>query len=227
MPTLQIMPSLLAADIGRLREECIRAVEAGADGIHLDIMDGHFVGNLSFGTNVVAMARDCVNTHLSVHLMLTQPHLHAEAFLEAGADTLLFHVEAESEIRPLLKVIERGGKRPGLTLNPETPAAAVLEYLPDLSEVLCMTVHPGFGGQQFLETALPTMRRLRAAAPKLDISVDGGVDDRTAPLAAEAGANILIAGTYLFRAADMKAEIQRMRSESEKRRKANDVPPVR
>lgn len=213
-PTIQILPSLLAADFGRFREESRRAETAGADALHLDIMDGHFVRNVSFGPDVVRMARGAVRMPLSVHLMMERPDLYVRAFVEAGASLLLIHQEAPCDVAGTLREIRSLGITPGLTLNPETPADLAFPLLDAglADEVLCMTVHPGFGGQSFLATVLPKLAVLRRRYPVLDLSVDGGIGVETAARAAAHGANAFIAGTTLFRAADMPGEIARMRS---------------
>jgi ribulose-phosphate 3-epimerase len=208
---IRILPSLLAADPGRLEEACLRSEKAGADGMHIDIMDGHFVRNLSMGPDVVRMARRCTKFHLSVHLMVTHPQHYAETFIKAGADTLLIHIESQCQHKELLAEIRRLGARAGITLNPETPAESVFDLLPNVDEVLCMTVHPGFGGQGFIESVLPKMRQLRLKAPAIDISVDGGVSDDTAALSAAHGANIFLAGTWLLSKPDLAGAIRSMK----------------
>lgn len=211
---IQILPSLLAADLGRLADECRRAAAAGADQLHLDIMDGVFVHNISFGPEVVAMVRRAApDLPRNVHLMLARPHEYVESFISAGATTVLIHVEARCNVAATLADIRRRGARAGLTLNPETPAELAAPYLRAglADEVLCMTVHPGFGGQSFIAEALANVRAVRALAPEVDVSVDGGINDETGAAAAQAGANFLIAGTTLFRAPDMLAAISRMR----------------
>lgn len=193
-----ILPSLLAADIGHLEAACRLAEAAGADGLHIDIMDGHFVPNLSMGPDVVRMARRCTRLPLSVHLMMTRPDWLLAAFLEAGANTILVHVEAQGHPDRLLPEIRKNGCRAGVTLNPETPAAAAIPFLDRVDEVLCMTVHPGFGGQPFIPEVLPKIAMLRERAPGLDLSVDGGLTEETAAQAAAAGANVFLVGTSLF-----------------------------
>jgi ribulose-phosphate 3-epimerase len=212
---IRILPSLLAADFGHLAAGCIKAVESGGDALHLDIMDGHFVPNLSMGPDVVAMARRTVDCELHVHLMMSRPDLYLKRFIEAGADTLLIHIEADCDVPAALVAIRSLGARPGITLNPETPVEQVLPVLDLVDDVLCMTVHPGYGGQSFMESVMPKMRRLyehsRSRTMNYDISVDGGIDLKTAPVAAANGAALFIAGTSLYKALDMAAAVKAMR----------------
>ena len=214
---MRILPSLLAADTGRLAEEARRAESAGADELHLDIMDGHFVPNLSFGPDVVAMARRTVGIPLNVHLMLSRPDLYVRRFAEAGADALQIHVEASCDVAATLRAIRDLGVRPALVLNPETPAEALRPLLPLADEILCMTVHPGYGGQAFMTEVLPKVREVRrmlaeAGRPEnFPVMVDGGVAAGTIRACAEAGANAFVAGSALFRRADMAAAIRELR----------------
>ena len=211
MPTIQIQPSLLAAPVGRLEEGCRRAYEGGADGLHIDIMDGHFVPNLSLSPEVVRMAKAATPLYLSVHLMCSRPSVLLPLFLEAGSDLIQVHVEAEDAPGPLLQQIRAAGRRAGIVLNPETPAEAAWPYLDQVDEILFMTVHPGFGGQAFLPHVLPKIAEVRQRVPQLDLSVDGGINDETAARCARAGINIFIAGTHLYRQADMAAGIRTLR----------------
>jgi len=211
-----ILPSLLAADFGHLADGVKQADDAGADGVHIDIMDSHFVPNLSMGPDVVAMANRTTEIPLSVHLMMSKPAAYLERFIKAGADILLIHIEIEGDIPGMLRQIRQMGARPGITLNPDTPAEAVYEVLPDVDEVLCMTVHPGYGGQKFIEAVLPKIRTLRSHIKSqglmVDINVDGGIDMQTVRPAAAAGANVFVAGTSLYRAANMTESVAAMRA---------------
>ncbi len=214
---MRILPSLLAADTGHLAAEALRAETAGADALHLDIMDGHFVPNISFGPDVVAMARRTVRLPLNVHLMLSRPDRYVERFVSAGADTVQIHVESECDVAATLRAIRALGVHPALVASPGTPAEALAPYLALVDEVLCMTVHPGYGGQAFLSEMLPKVARLRAMLSALGrpddfpLMVDGGVSLRTIRPCAEAGANAFVAGHALFHAADMAADIAAMR----------------
>lgn len=211
----EILPSLLAADFGRLADEILRAEASGAEALHLDVMDGHFVPNLSFGPDVVALAAKVApGFHRNVHLMMTRPDLYLEAFAKAGAHTIQIHVESDCDIHAQLKRIRSMGLRNAIVLNPETPADRLYPYLDEVDGILVMTVHPGYGGQAFIEECMPKVSRLRELRPALDIMVDGGINDKTAVVAAKAGANQFVAGSYLFRQADMKATVDSMREET-------------
>lgn len=217
---VQILPSLLAADYGRLADACRHAEACGGDELHLDLMDGHFVPNISFGPDIVTMARRSCGLPLSVHLMFTHPDRYAQRVMAAGAGTVLFHVEVERPIGALLEAIRAAGVRPGLTLNPATPAAAVFPYLDRCGQILCMTVDPGYGGQPFMEHVLPKVAEIRREADRigrhdLSIMVDGGINRATAARCTVAGADALVAGSSLFGAPDMAAAIREMRAAAE------------
>lgn len=213
-----ICPSLLAGDFGALRESARAAEAAGADALHMDIMDANFVPNLSMNSDVVKMAARAAAIPMHVHLMMIQPENYLRRFIEAGAHTLSIHVEARGDIPAALRAIRALGAHPGLAINPETPAEALFEFLPLVDEVLCMTVHPGFGGQKFMPEPLPKIaalhrRRRRGGSGEcaFRLAVDGGVDAATVRAVAEAGAEVIIAGSALYRAPDMAAEINTLR----------------
>lgn len=209
---IQVLPSFLAADLGHLADELRRAEASGADAIHLDIMDPTFVPNMSFGPSIVDFCRrTCPNFYRNVHLMMNRPDLYLEAFAQAGAQTIQIHVEADCDLHTELRRIRARGLRNAIVLNPETPVARLEPYLGEVDEILVMTVHPGFGGQRFIADCLPKLAYLRRRLPTIDLMVDGGVDAETAPLAARAGANQLVAGSYLFRQPDMAAAVAGLR----------------
>jgi ribulose-phosphate 3-epimerase len=210
---IEILPSLLAADFGRLAEEIQRAEASGSEALHLDIMDAHFVPNLSFGPDVVALAkRVAPNFYRNVHLMMSRPDLYLEVFAAAGAQTIQIHVEADCNLHTELKRIRSMGLKNAIVLNPETPVERLMPYLGEVDEVLVMTVHPGYGGQKFIADCMSKVAFLRERCPELDIMVDGGINGETAIVAAEAGANQFVAGSYLFKQSDMKAAVDSMRA---------------
>jgi len=218
---IQILPSLLAADFGNLEAGARKAESSGGDALHIDVMDGHFVPNISMGSAVVEMAHRSVKIPLSVHLMITDPDRYVEKFVEAGADSLFIHIESECDVAKTLDTIRELGARPGITLNPETPVGAIFPVIGHADEVLCMTVHPGFGGQEFIREVLPKIRAVRNYANSngmadLDILVDGGIDVHTVTDCASHGANAFVAGSSLYGAADMTAEIDLMRRNATK-----------
>lgn len=206
-----LAPSLLSADFVRLAEDIARVEAAGADWLHLDIMDGHFVPNLTFGPPIVAAIRKISKLPLDVHLMVTNPAALVEQFAEAGADYLTVHVETEPHLHRLVNRIRELGVKPAVTLNPATSVDLLDEILSEVDMVLVMSVNPGFGGQKFIPASLDKIRRLRQKLKRLDrqvlIEVDGGVNQATAPQLIEAGADVLVAGSAVFGNADMKATI--------------------
>lgn len=209
---IQIAPSLLAADWLRIGEEVQDVQRAGADRLHLDVMDGHFVPNLTMGPKMAEAVARVATIPLDVHLMIDNPGDHLEAFAEAGADIIGFHVEVVDDPPAMARRLHDRGIGASLVLNPDTDPAAVLPYLQDVDQVLVMSVYPGFGGQSFLEHTLESARRFRAAGrPELDIEIDGGINGETAPRAVQAGVNILVAGTAIFGAADRAQAIDGLR----------------
>ena len=180
------------------------ADQAGADRVHVDVMDGHFVPNLSMGAPIVQSLRRVTRLSLETHLMISDPDFFLDEFAEAGSDSFLVHWEGNNNLHRTVQRIKALGKRAGVAINPATPAAMLEEILPDLDQVLVMTVNPGFGHQHFLQSTLPKIRQvsqmIEQIKPECDLEVDGGIDEATAPLAVEAGANVLVAGTSVFAA---------------------------
>ena len=217
--TIIVAPSILAADFAHLADEIERVVAAGADWLHLDIMDGQFVDNISFGPAVVKTVRALTTLPLDVHLMIERPDHYAPRFVEAGANSITVHLEPEArhDVTQTLRQIRDAGCRCGLTLNPATPFDLLEPHLPNVDLVLIMTVHPGFGGQAFQPEMLAKVRRARELQESLGanylIEVDGGINSETAQRALENGAEVLVAGSAIFGAPDYQAAIQALRGE--------------
>ena len=199
---VKLAPSILAADFARLGQQVAEAEQAGADRIHVDVMDGHFVPNLSMGAPIVASLRRVTRLPLEIHLMISDPDFFLDEFVEAGSDSFLVHWEGNANLHRTIQRIKALGKRAGVVINPATPAAVLEEILQDVEQAVIMTVNPGFGHQPFIPTTLPKIRRVRQMIEQIesgcDVEVDGGIDAETAPLAVAAGANVLVAGTAIF-----------------------------
>ena len=199
---IKLAPSILAADFARLGDQVAEAERAGADRIHVDVMDGHFVPNISMGAPIISSLRKVTRLPLEAHLMISDPDFFVEEFAQAGTDLFMVHWEGNNDLSRTVQRIKALGKRVGVAINPATPAEVLEEIMQDIDQVLVMTVNPGFGHQHFLHTTLPKIGRARRMIdrikPGCDLEVDGGVDVATAPLAVAAGANVLVAGSAIF-----------------------------
>jgi ribulose-phosphate 3-epimerase len=214
---VRLAPSILAADFARLGQQVTEAEEAGADRIHVDVMDGHFVPNLSMGAAIVQSLRRVTRLPLEIHLMISDPDFFLDEFTEAGSDSFLVHWEGNNNLHRTVQRIRALGKRAGVAINPATPSAVLEEIVPDLDQVLVMTVNPGFGHQQFIRTVLPKVAQVRdlveRRARACDVEVDGGIDAATVPLVVRAGATVLVAGSSVFGGRDgVAAAMNRLRA---------------
>lgn len=205
-----VAPSLLAADFSKLRKEIQEVESYGAEYLHLDVMDGNFVPNISFGAPVISSIRKHSNLVFDVHLMVENPDRFIKDMVDAGADVITIHAEATKHLNRTIQLIKSYGKKVGVALNPSTPLDVIKYDLKDIDMVLIMTVNPGFGGQAFIEGMLQKIRDLRSIDSNIDIQVDGGINDKTSKLVKEAGANILVAGSYLFKG-DYKQKIESLK----------------
>jgi len=214
---VKLAPSILSADFAHFGKHVGEAEQAGADRIHVDVMDGHFVPNISMGVPIVESLRRVTRLPLEIHLMITDPDVFLDAFTEAGSDAFLVHWEGNNNLHRTLQHVKVLGKRVSVAINPATPAVVLEEVLQDVDQVLVMTVNPGFGHQRFIHTTLPKIRRVRQMInelkPGCDLEVDGGIDATTAPLVVSAGANVLVAGSAIFGEGDgVGAAMQRLRA---------------
>lgn len=209
---IKISPSILASDYANLEKELAKCKNAGADLIHIDVMDGHFVPNISIGIPVVAAIKKVCDIPFDVHLMISDPLRYAEEFANAGADIICFHAESDSDIDETIDKILSLGKKAAIAVKPGTDIDVVIPYLDKLSMVLVMTVEPGFGGQSFMESTMPKIEKIRAINKDIDIEVDGGINPQTIKIAAKAGANVFVAGSAVFNSPDPLQAINELKS---------------
>jgi len=215
MYEIKIVPSILSANFRCLEYEVKAAEDAGADMIHCDVMDGHFVPVITFGPMVIEAVKKSVSVPLDVHLMIAEPAQHISSFRNAGADIITVHVESQNSVEQTIPLIRASGARVGVTVNPDTPADTILRHLSEIDHVLIMTVFPGYGGQKFIPAAVEKVRAVFDAAKRIgrciDIEVDGGVNGETARVCAAHGANVLVAGSYVFNSNDYAGRIKSVR----------------
>lgn len=212
MSKIIISPSILSADFANLERDIKRVEDAGADWIHVDVMDGHFVPNITIGVPVVKSIKKISNLPLDVHLMIENPEKYIQPFAQAGSDILTFHYEAVKDVSSVVNIIKSYGVKAGMSIKPKTPAEEILEFLPLLDLVLVMTVEPGFGGQSFIQVCaekIPLIKKY--ASENLIIQVDGGINAETAKICTAYGANSLVAGNYIYKSGDIQKAVQSLR----------------
>ncbi len=212
---IKISPSILSADFSILGDEIKNLEQAGADLIHIDVMDGHFVPNITMGPPIIKIIRKCTKLPFDVHLMISPVEKYIKAFADAGSDIITIHPEATDNLKRAVSTIKSLGKKAGVSLNPKTPISALMDVINDIDLILIMSVNPGFAGQSFMSEVLPKVTELRKMINekklKIDIEIDGGINFETAPLAVKAGANILVSGTTIF-SGSLKDNIQKLRN---------------
>jgi ribulose-phosphate 3-epimerase len=212
---IKISPSILSADFSILGDEIKSLEQAGADLIHIDVMDGHFVPNITMGPPIIKMVRKCTKLPFDVHLMISPVEKYIKTFADAGSDIITIHPEATDNLKRAVGTIKSLGKKAGVSLNPKTPISALMDVVNDIDLILIMSVNPGFAGQSFMDEVLPKVTELRKMINdkklKIDIEIDGGINFETAPLAVKAGANILVSGTTIF-SGSLKDNIQKLRN---------------
>lgn len=212
---MKIAPSILSANFAELGNEIIDVEKGGADYIHVDVMDGHFVPNITLGPMIVKAIRPLTSLPLDVHLMIENPSQYIEAFADAGADYITIHVEADPHLHRTIQMIKSKGVKAGVVLNPATPAEMIKPILKDVDMILLMTVNPGFGGQSFIPSVVPKIKQIREWAneinPTLEIEVDGGINPETAAICAEAGADVFVAGSAIYNRSDRGAAIEELK----------------
>lgn len=213
---IKISPSILSSDYGKLSEELKRMEDSGADMLHIDVMDGHFVPNITLGAPIVKCIRKASALPFDVHLMISDPLKYIPDFVNAGSDIITFHIEAESDTHKTIDAVLKAGKKAGLAVKPKTPVEEVYPYLDKLSMVLVMTVEPGFGGQSFMEDTMPKVEKVKAEIDRrglnTDIQVDGGINEKTLAVAARAGANVFVSGNAIFSSDNAEETIRKFKS---------------